>query len=203
NYRFYHFIPAYILVFLLFISTIYIETFKRFIQKPYNRLFLSLAVASILLSNHELFMKPMQPIHFARGYEWTAYFLMGVPALHLLINRLNTKKIFLYAFLGIMLLDNFLWIFNYTRFTRSNASISQISDEQKNVLNTIRKNSDEETLIIGGDETIPYLTTIYSKAYPWISHPYTTPYAAEKTLAYNNFIQNGKVDDKWLNRKLI
>ena len=203
HYRFYHFIPAYILVFSLFGLTIYLQKAKKFVHISANRLLLCLAVISILLSNHELFMKPMQPIHFARGYEWSAYFLMGVPALHYLLDKLKYKKVLVALFILTILSDNLLWITNYTRFTVKTASVTHITGEQQQVLDTIRSHSDQETLIIGSDQTLPYLCTVYTKAYAWISHPYTTPYYAQKVAAYTNFINQGNIAEQWRNRKLI
>jgi hypothetical protein len=203
NYRFYHFIPAYIIVFSIFALSVYIQSLKKFLANPFNRLFLCLAIISFLLSNHELFMKPMQPIHFARGYEWTAYFLMGVPALHYVLERLKRKRVLLYLFVGVFLLDNFLWIGNFVIEKRTAASIGHITDEEIKVLETIKTNSDEETLIIGRDKMIPYLSLAYTKAYSWISHPYTTSFVEKKSRAYMQYLETGQMDSSWFNRKLI
>jgi hypothetical protein len=161
-----------------------------------------MAIVSFLLSNHELFIKPMQPIHFARGYEWTAYFFMGLPALHLVFKKLKGRKIMLNFLFAVMLLDNCLCIVNYIRVPQ-NHTITHVTTEQKELLNALNKNSDVHSLVIGRDKTIPYLSTVYTKAYSWISHPFTTSNYDDKWNAYQDFLDTGKIDTKWLGRKLI
>lgn len=202
NYRFYHFIPAYILVAGLFIFSVYLKG-RSYFASSANRFFLSMAVVSLLLSNHELFMKPMQPIHFTRGYEWTAYFFLGLPALHELIKRLQPRKILLIAFACLFLLDNFLWIFNCARGTARQTSTGYTSSEQRKVLQAIREHGTAQTLIIGSDEEIPYLAKVDLPSYAWRSHPYTTPYSQQKLEAYQQFLDKGITPGAWKKRPLL
>jgi hypothetical protein len=37
---------------------------------------------SFFFANHELFIDPVQPIPFTRGYIWTSLFLLVIPSLH-------------------------------------------------------------------------------------------------------------------------
>jgi hypothetical protein len=202
HYSFYNFIPAYILVFTLFIVTVKIKQLKDFINHPSNRLFLCMAAVSALLSNHELFMKPMQPVHFTRGYEWTAYFFMGIPALHFLLNKLKFRTVLAISFISLMLLDNFLWIVNHIRNPKA-SPVAYITKEQQDILTLLNKKVNTYHLILSSDDVVPYLSTIYTKGYPWISHPFTTSFYQEKFSIYDQFLATGQVDEKWNNRKLI
>jgi hypothetical protein len=203
HYRFYHFVPAYLPVFLLFAASLLRAGWRSFLASSQNQVFLALALVSLVLANHELFMTPHQPIHFTRGYEWTAYFLLGVPALHALLSWLGRRRWLLYGFTVLFLLDNFLWIINYARFTVREASTAHITAEQGETVERIRKYATRETLVVGGDETIPYLATAYTPAYAWYSHPYTTPFAAEKLKAYQQFLKEGTTPPAWKNRHLL
>ena len=78
-----------------------------------------------------------------------------------------------------------------------------ITPEQKEILGIIKEKSDNKTLIVSGDFELSLLSAIYSKAWPWISNPYTTPFYKEKKAAYTNFITTGKTEKKWLGRKII
>ena len=102
-----------------------------------------------------------------------------------------------------MFSDNFLWIVNYVRTTARSASVSHITDEQKEILKVLQLHSTNKTLIIGKDKILPYLSTVHTKAYPWISHPYTTPFYTSKVSAYEAFIFQNKIDSTWLNRDVI
>jgi hypothetical protein len=58
-------------------------------------------------------------------------------------------------------------------------------------------------LVVGKDEIIPYMSTVYTRAYPWISHPFTTPFAGRKQEAYINFIKHNMIDTAWEDREVI
>lgn len=202
--RFFNMIPAYCIVGALFIVS-FLKLKKDFLRTPSTRLFLTWFVVAFLLANHEIFMKPMQPLHFTRGYVWTGLFLLGLPALHYLFRNEKLKRysFALILFSILFFSDNFLWILTKARFYRTSPTINCITAEQKKLLDTVAKNSSNETLLIGNDEVLVYMSTVYSKAYPWISHPFTTPFAARKEKAYRNFIDRGIIDSSWRKRETI
>ena len=103
----------------------------------------------------------------------------------------------------LFLADNFLWLFNWGSGKATQSDIRYINAEEKNVLKLIEAHSDAETLVIGGDELIPYLTSVYTKAYPWYSHPFTTSYSKKKLAAYLSFIRTGTIEPAWHGRKII
>lgn len=202
--RFFSMIPAYCLVGALALASL-LKFKKSFFNNASTRLFFTWFLIAFLLVNHELFMKPMQPLHFTRGYVWTSLFLLGLPALHDLFQNERLKKypLVLIIFSALFFSDNFLWITNYVRFTHTASSVSYITAEQKKLVSVIAKNSSNKTLIIGNDEVLVYMSTAYSKAYPWISHPFTTPFAARKWKVYEDFIERGTMDSSWKNREAI
>jgi hypothetical protein len=202
--RFFNMVPAYCLVGSLALVS-FLRLKEKFFKDISTRLFLSWFIIAFLLANHEVFMKPMQPLHFTRGYVWTGLFLLGLPALHVLFENEKLKRlpVVLILFSAVLLSDNFLWIINSIRFTPTIPSTSYITAEQKNLLSIIAKNSDNRTLIIGEDEVLVYMSTVYSKAYPWISHPFTTPFAIKKEKAYRDFIEKGAIDSLWKKREAI
>lgn len=205
--RFFSMIPAYAIVApLAFLSIFKYSKPKLFFQNSHNRLFLCWLIVVLLLVNHELFMKPRQPIHFTRGYDWTGFFLLGLSSLQPLFNYISKIKkgtFLLGLFVCIFLSDNFLWITNYIRFTNKTTSVMYISPEQKEIIEVIKNKSDNKTLVISSDFELSLLSAVYSEAYPWISNPYTTPFYQQKKEAYSNFIATGNPDSSWLGRKII
>jgi len=201
--RFFSMIPAYCIVGSLAIASL-LKSGKGFFNQASTRLFFCWFIIALFLANHELFLKAVQPLHFTRGYVWTSLFLLGLPALHHLFQnkKLKNHKLILIIFSCLLFSDNFLWIVNNVRFTATTPSAGYLTAEQKTILTIIEKNSDNQTLLIGSDD-IPYLCTVYTKAYPWISHPYTTPFVEKKRAAYNSFMQNNVIDPSWKNRKII
>ena len=205
--RYFHMIPAYIITGGLALYTIFrIYTPKTFLGKTSNRLFMCWFAVAFLLANHELFIRPMQPLHFTRGYIWTALMLMGLPAIHYLLERRNRNNYAKVLALGILILlftDNLFWIGNQVSSKARQPSTAHITAEQKSVLTEISKNSTTHTLLISLDPVLPYLSTVYSPAYPWYSHPYTTPFAERKKNAVVAFIENGSIDPQWQNREIL
>ncbi|HWJ26093.1 MAG TPA: hypothetical protein VNS32_06095, partial [Flavisolibacter sp.] len=177
---------------------------KDFFNQSSTRFFCCWFIIAFFLANHELFIKAIQPLHFTRGYVWTSLFLLGLPALHHLFQnkQMKHRNLVLLIFSCLFFSDNFLWITNNVRSAALTPSVGYLTAEQRNLLKIIERNSDNTTLLIGSDD-IPYLCTVYTKAYPWISHPYTTPFVAKKQAAYNDFMKNNVVDPLWKNRKLI
>lgn len=202
--RFFNMIPAWFIVGALAVFS-FIKFKTALFKNENNRLFLCWFLVALILANHELFIKPMQPIHFTRGYIWASLFLLGLPALQKFFQHTKTTTIrFLQIFFIILMFsDNFLWIGNYVRNKASSASTSYITDEQKNLLKVLNQHSTNQTLIIGNDNILTYLSIVHTKAYPWVSHPYTTPYYAKKIKAYEEFIFQNKIDSAWADRDVI
>lgn len=202
--RFFNMIPAYCLVGTLAIAS-FIKLKNAFFSNPTTRLFFTWFFIAFLLANHELLMKPMQPLHFTRGYVWASLFLLGLPALHNLFQNEKLRKypVVLMIFSALFFSDNFLWITNNLRVRQTLPSVICITAEQKALLHLVDKNSNNKTLIIGNDEVLVYMSTVFSKAYPWISHPFTTPFVSKKEKAYSDFIAKGTIDSSWKNREVI
>ena len=197
RYRFYHFIPAYILTACLLVIAIRIEGVRNYFSRSSNRLFICWAVVAFTLANHELFIKPMQPLHFTRGYIWSALFLAGLPGLHFLWRFFSARKggaIFIFICSFIFLTDNLLWIVKNSRRINEPSSVTLITKEQEQILRYLSLNAGYSDLIVGSDEVIPYLASIYTKSSIWFSHPYNTPYFAFKLESYNTFIETGSME---------
>lgn len=198
----YRILPAYCIVGVFAVASIYKASLKKFLQVRSNRIFLGWFLIAFLLSNHEVFMKARQPIHFTRGYVWTGLFLLGLPALQSFNQYVKSRfKITgLVIFSCIFLLDNFIWI-TASSFSKANTpSVSYITREQKNIFKILDSVSTNQTLIISNDNIMAYLSTVYTKAYPWHSHIYTTPFAQKKLEIQNLFFKKGIFDTAWTRR---
>jgi hypothetical protein len=208
--RFYNMIPAWFIVGILSIITIRIVKWRTILSESSSRLFITWFFIALILANHEMFMKPMQPIHFTRGYIWTSLFLFGLPGTQHIFSTLEKwlwRRPALVLLSTIFLLDNGVWILSNARAKAGSTSVSYISKEEKNVLDTLAATTDNKSLVIGySDEQeamIPYLATVYTKAWPWTSHPFTTPFIERKRTAYERFIVSGTIDSSWKNRHCV
>ena len=200
--RFYRMIPAYCLVGALAIVSLISEPVKKFFSFRANRLFTCWFLVAFLLANHEWFMTARQPVHFTRGYIWTSLFLLGLPALQRLNNYLSSRwgKLGLATLAIVFLMDNFLWITNNVYSKASLPYATYMTREQEEVFSILEPLSNNKTLIVSGDANISYLSSVYTEAYPWYSHPFTTPFAENKRMTQNRFLEEGLLDSSWLSR---
>jgi hypothetical protein len=76
------FVPAYFLVGALAFWRSHTRNRMRVVlADPKARLFAVWLLVSFALANHESVARPVQPLHFTRGYIWSPLFLIGAPAL--------------------------------------------------------------------------------------------------------------------------
>jgi hypothetical protein len=207
TYSFRVFIPAYILVFILSVITLYFKrTFQIFLSSSHERLFFCWAIITFLLSKHEWFIRPMQPIHFTRGYIWAGLFLLGIPGLVYLLEYLNkniVRKTLLVAFIIIFLNDNILWIGNILKSKDTEEWEGHITKDTKDVFNFLNKTTTSNDLLLGNAPLINYMAGLYTPLNAWISHPYNTPKWTERSEVMKEFFQTSTIPAEWANRRLI
>ena len=200
-------IPAYCLVAALSLLNVYINPpFKKMFSIPHQRLFVCWAVIAFLLSKHEWFIKPMQPIHFTRGYVWAGLFLFSLPALIGLIHYLQqstARKWLLYGFIFIFLSDNILWTANLLRGTNNLEWEGHISKDTEQVLKYLGSTTDNKDLLVGNASLVNYLANVYTHSNAWVSHPFNTPKREERIIQMGNYLQNGTKPIEWGERRIV
>lgn len=205
--RFFSIIPAYCITGLLALLSVWkINKPGKFFSQSQNRLFLLWFLVAFSFANHEMVIKPMQPLHFTRGYIWTSLFILGIPALHYLLSKLTvsvSRQLILGSFLLLFFSDNLVWIYSQSSARVTSPSASYLNSEQEEIFSLLKMHTTNQSLIIGADELIPYMSTVYTSAYPWLSHPFTTPHVAQKKAALSRFIESGETDPSWKGRDLI
>jgi hypothetical protein len=200
-------IPAYCLVAALSFLNAYINRpVKKFLSIPHQRLFLCWAVIAFLLSKHEWFIKPMQPIHFTRGYIWAGLFLFSLPALLWLINYLQQstiRKWLLYGFTFIFLSDNILWTTNLLRQTNNIESEGHITKDTQQVLKFLESNTTNKDLLVGNASLVNYLANVYTHTNAWVSHPFNTPNREERIKQMEHYLETGVRPPEWKDRRVL
>jgi len=200
-------IPAYCIVAGLSLLNMYINRpVKKFLSNPQQRLFLFWAIIAFLLSKHEWFIKPMQPIHFTRGYIWAGLFLFSLPALLWLIKYLqNVKKLkwLLYIFIALFLSDNILWTANLLRGKNDTEWEGHLTKDTRQVLDYLKSNTTNKDLLVGNASLINYLANVYTHGNSWVSHPYNTPNRAERINQMENYLHTGVSLPEWKGRRIV
>lgn len=178
--------PAlYIVGFLAFMPMTRWRALKQVIADPRMRLFLVCFAVVFGLTQHDLLIKPVQPLHFAHGYDWIALFFLAAPALMKLLDKLlQTRKVVLrYAAVGAFLLwmlsDNILWFATFRDPGVQRYSIA-LTRDQKAVLDWLGRHPEPRAVVATDDEQIGYLTSTYSDLRSVYGHVHNTPHAIQR-----------------------
>ena len=180
------FLPALAIVGVLTLVTFWQQQgFQGVVRDPRRRLFLVWFVVVFGLTQHNLIMKPIQPIHFAHGYDWMALFFLGAPTLWILLERLRNldaswlRVLAISALIVLFLSDNIFW---FATFLRPNTSEAvNITREQKEVLDWLGHRAVPPDMVVTADEMIGYLVSTYTRVRSWAGYGTGTPNFAERT----------------------
>ena len=179
-----------------------IALLRQFLAESRNRLLAAWCLVAVLLSNHDLFMHPIQPLHFDRGYVWSSLFLVGSPTLLAIVNRLRKpglmKRVGLVCLILLFLSDNATW-FATVRLT----SAVRLSADQKAVLVWMNDEGNRGALLVSQDNTMGDLSTVYTPVRTWFAHTGLTPFEGTRTEEVKKFFSEGKIVDTWKSRRLI
>lgn len=198
------YLPAYMIVGILAIYTIYSQKkITAVFKQTHQRLFFLWAIIAFLLSKHEWFIRPIQPIHFARGYVWLGLFLFSIPGLSFFLLHIRKRKFTLILFILTFLSDNLLWYGSKFLFSEKKESFAYISKESSQVLSWFTKNTSTNDLLISEDIDISYLSNAYGSSYSWIGHPYNTPDFKLKSEQVSFFLKTGHSLPEWKGRRLL
>ena len=148
-------------------------------RNPRDRLFLIWVLIVFALTQHYWVMRPIQPIHFAHGYDWIALFFLGAPVLMGALDRLLEIKFRLLslsavsALVVLFLSDNIFWFATFLRPITPQAIL--ITREQSQVLNWLGRTAAPPDMVVTADPTLGYLVSTYTSARSWAGHGANTP----------------------------
>jgi hypothetical protein len=172
---------------------------------PETRLLVAWFVAAFVLSHHELVIRPVQPLHFTRGYVWTPLFLLGAPVL---VRWIGTRlagrmweKLAVASLCALFFFDNAAW-FTAKMQERETLGIA-VSSDAAEVLSWIGSVGDNRTLLISADEEIEYLSAVYTPVRPWRGHEFNTPESIARDYLRKRFFTTGAWFEEWHRRKVI
>jgi len=198
-YRFWTYVPAlYLVGILAFARLTRWKSLKPFLADPRMRLGLVWFTVIFGLTQHDLIMKPMEPIHFAHGYDWTALFFLATPALLPLIEklqairRISVRSVALAGFLAVFLSDNLLWFASFADPEVQWHTIT-LTRAQKGVLDWLGGHAVTRSYVASSDQWINYLTPTYTDVRGWVGHDDTTPHVAERKRQVADTFAAGKL----------
>jgi hypothetical protein len=165
-----------------------------------TRLFVVWFLVVFGLTQHNLLMRPIQPIHFAHGYDWMALFFIGAPLLIATIERLRkipmpwVRRGGLALLVGLFLLDNGVWIAKKAVY---NEQAIALTDAQSAVLVWLTQNLRSGDMVVCEDSLISYLVSTYTPARSWQGHRFNTPAIQERRDEVQRFFKEGRILPEW------
>lgn len=169
--------------------------------KPRERLLLLWFAGAFVLSNNHLFMDPIQPLHFSRGYVWTPLFLLGAP---LLVRELRKSlanargKVSALLFAALMLLDNIVWL----GVTVPEPMGIYLTTDERRFLDWLDKPENSTALLLS-DRHLAYAATAYSPVRGWYTHVFNTPSNHLRKAELRAFLDTGAMAPGMEGRTLI
>jgi hypothetical protein len=199
-YPFKTFISALLIVGCLALWTLARSRFHYF-REPRMRLFAVWFLVVFALSQNNLVLRPpIQPIHFAHGYDWTALFFIGAPMLIsilgfiLRISRPLVRWSAMALLLGVFLLDNAAWL---AKIAVRNEFVVQLTKDQSGVLNWLSQNVKSGDMVVCQDSMISYLVSTYTPGRSWKGHEHNTPYMVQRWYEVDHLFSQGAVLPAW------
>jgi hypothetical protein len=165
-----------------------------------TRLFAVWFLVVFALTQHNLFMRPMQPIHFAHGYDWMALFFIGAPALIATLDFLLklpnpwVRRGAIALLVGLFLLDNSAWL---AKIAVRNEFVVSLTQTQSTALHWLSRNLKSGDMVICRDSLISYLVSTYSPARSWQGHEHNTPSMQLRHTEVERAFSEGRVLPEW------
>ena len=168
---------------------------------PQERLFALWFAGAFVLSNNNLFMDPIQPLHFSRGYVWTPLFLLGAPWL---VRELRQglasprSSLSVLVFAALMLLDNLVWL----GVTAHKSPGIFLNADERSFLAWLDQSQHANAVLLA-DDRLAYAATAYSPVRGWFTHRFNTPSAQQREAELRAFMATGTLAPAMAGRNLI
>ena len=177
-----------------------------------NRLFLIWFLVVFAMSNHEFAVhRPVQPIHFTRGYDWIPLFFLGAPSIIRLLSTTVRRPGRPWRFaaagviLAIFLADNALWFAYFpikVAYKRYNFDI-YITPDQREVMAFLDRPENSGGLLITPDVGLGYLSSVYTPMRSWSGHYANTPEFKTRQDEIDQLFKNGRYQEAWKSRDVL
>ena len=167
-----------------------------------GRLLLAWAAAAITLENHDWLVMPRQPIHFTRGYAWSALFLLGAPSLVEAFARLGRG--WRIALLAALVLDNALWFAMLVRDVGTpDRNGVRLTVESREVLRRLDADDLLGSVVVSEDERLSTLLLAETRLRSWVGHPLETPGYGRRRDEVEALFAQGEVSPRWRGLRLL
>ncbi len=135
-------------------------------------------LVAVGLAFHDRLIKPVQPLHFTRGYVWMPLFLLGLPSIQLAWKKAAQHGLAGRTLISICALlfvtDNFAFALIQANWQTSQHRGYHLHSNDRALINDLHQRS-PRAVVLTESEALNYLLPAYANIRPWLGHPYNTP----------------------------
>lgn len=150
-----------------------------------ERFLLCALVIAAGLAFHDRIFKPVQPLHFTRGYVWMPLFLLGLPVIMGWWNHIRDRSPRYITVLLMMTVfaDDFVFSAVHTNRQLTQVDGFHLDADERTLLSSLHGRRGPVLL---EPLELNYLLPSYADARPWLGHHFNTPLFPERKAAYDN-----------------
>lgn len=139
------------------------------------------AVAFGLTIHDRILPRPVQPLHFSRGYVWMPLFLIAVPQIQKLLTAIAEfpvvrRRVVFGAIMLLACFDNIAFTVTHSiwQFHANGPEGFYLADEDRQVLKVLSKTTPNQVVFCESLD-FGYLLPTYAPVRPWLCHKFNTP----------------------------
>lgn len=172
--------------------------------------FLAVAAAVAFgLTIHDRFLpRPVQPLHFSRGYVWMPLFLIAVPQIQKILAAIaefsvSKRRIALGALMLLACFDNAAFTVTHSiwQFNASGPEGFYLADEDRQVIDVLNNKTPNQVIFCESLD-FSYLLQTYAPVRPWLCHKFNTPDYLQRQKDLRWAILNNSIEPKLLPQEL-
>lgn len=141
---------------------------------------------------HDRFIKPVQPLHFTRGYVWMPMFLIGLPVIMEWWNRgrHRVQKYAVMLLVIVVMADNFVFSVVHSNQQLTQVSGFHLDTEERSLLASLHG---KRGAVLLESLELNYLLPSYANARPWLGHHFNTPNFPARKAAFDEYFRTDRL----------
>lgn len=154
-------------------------------------------LVSLGLAFHDRLIRPVQPLHFTRGYLWMPLFLLGLPVIQEWLGRLRAHAgmIAVVGLLALVWLDNAAFCGIHAQRQWSRQDGFHLDRDDRALCLFLASESVRGRVVMTESAELNYLLPTYAAVRPWLGHHFNTPEYPRRSAIWERCFADGVVAD--------
>lgn len=145
------------------------------------------------LAFHDRLIKPVQPLHFTRGYVWMPLFLLGLPVTLRWVKQLRRRgPALMWLLLLIVAADNLGFAAVHVHAQLETVDGFHLDAHERALLKQLDESTSGAVVLTESDD-LNYLLPTYASVRPWLGHRFNTPEFHRRLKQKQAVFANGMV----------